>query len=95
MLRLRDGDEQSVYKVLGSWAGGFLHGDSWRLNSGVVAVGRDRDHWIFRGSSGSIYRCHKDAYGMTAYTASVLAAWQKGAPLIEVMPEKTAWEYLL
>jgi hypothetical protein len=55
----------------------------------VAKVERDSDNWIFRGRSGSIYRCHRDAYGMTAYTASVLAAWQKAVSLIEVMPEDT------
>jgi len=55
-----------VYKVLGSWAGSYLGGDSWRLNSGIVKAeyNSDRDMWQFYGSSGSVYNCMPETYGL-------------------------------
>lgn len=52
------------YRVFGSWRGGYLDGDSWRLNSGVESVSKEGDFFLFYGSSGSIYKCHKDTYGV-------------------------------
>ena len=47
------------YKVFGVWAGGYLYGDSWRMNSGIVRS-TDGDEFInFYGSSGSCYSCNK------------------------------------
>jgi hypothetical protein len=59
-------------KVLGSWRGGYLDGDSWRLNSGIVSVEDDGDAWVFHGNSGSAYRCRKGAYGYSPYAAASL-----------------------
>jgi len=64
--------EQTIYKIFASWVGGYLHGDSWRLNSGIVSVKQDGDFLLFEGSSGSVYKCHKDTYGTTGYGAGVL-----------------------
>lgn len=51
------------YRVFGSWSGGYLDGDAWRLNSGVTSVDQTESFYFFYGITGSIYRCHKDCYG--------------------------------
>jgi hypothetical protein len=61
-LNIEGGEEH--YRVLAGWSGGYLDGDSWRMNSGITAVEQDGDYYVFKGSSGSQYRCHKDAYGL-------------------------------
>jgi len=66
-----------IYKILASWYGGFARGDSWKLNSGVTRIEEDGQCYLFHGSSGSVYRCHKGAYGMSAYTMSILSNFQK------------------
>lgn len=50
------------YKVLAGWNGGYLTGDSWRMNSGITNVEEDEDYFVFTGYSGSLYRCHKNGY---------------------------------
>jgi len=55
------------YRVFGSWFGGYLDGDAWRMNSGILKVEQHGDYYYFHGHSGSVYRCHKDAYGANAY----------------------------
>jgi len=52
------------YRVLGGWSGGYTTGDSWRMNSGIVRVDEDEDHYYFFGSSGSCYNCSKDSNTM-------------------------------
>ena len=63
--------DQTFYKVLGGWSGGYLDGDSWRLNSGVERVELDNDRYMFYGSSGSVYNCHKESYGLKMITAGI------------------------
>ena len=63
--------DQTFYKVLGGWSGGYLNGTSWRLNSGVEKADLDNDLYKFYGASGSVYNCHKESYGLKMSTASV------------------------
>jgi len=56
-----DGDEPH-YRVLAGWSGGYLNGDAWRINSGIVKAEEDEHFFYFYGSSGSCYKCHKYAY---------------------------------
>jgi len=61
------------FRVLGGWSGGYLTGDSWRLNSGITEHEFDGDYWYFYGSSGSCYKCYLDSYGLHVNN---LGAWQ-------------------
>jgi hypothetical protein len=54
-------DSCTCYKVLGGWSGGYLGGDSWRMNSGIVSVEQKGETYEFHGSSGSCYICYKDS----------------------------------
>ena len=61
-----------VYKVFGMWSGGYLHGDSWRMNSGIDKMEEDDKHYSFIGFSGSTYICKKGSYRINGYGGSVL-----------------------
>lgn len=57
------------YRIFGSWRGGYLDGDSWRINSGITRCDED-DDWngegdmlIFSGMSSSQYMVHTSTYG--------------------------------
>ncbi len=83
-----------IYKILGSWYGGYARGDSWKLNSGVTKIEEDGQTFLFHGSSGSVYRCHKNGYGMSGYTSGVYASFQKEVSeaegvTLELLPEET------
>jgi hypothetical protein len=72
IIKITNG-EKTYYKVFGSWRGGYLDGDSWRVNSGISLVEEDDDHYYFHGFSGSCYRCYKKGYGVaSSYSESVL-----------------------
>lgn len=61
------------YKVFGTWAGGYLGVDRWKLNSGIGKVEQDVDFYYFIGLSGSCYKCHKKGYGTaTSYGLGIL-----------------------
>lgn len=61
------------YRVFGSWRGGYVSGDSWRLNSGIKSHKKFGQYYFFYGHSGSIYRCHEEGYGrLGSYNAGVL-----------------------
>jgi len=86
---------QATYKVLASWYGGYTGGDSWKLNSGVTSVGVDGEFLLFKGHSGSTYRCHKNTYGMSGFTSDIYVGFQRqvaaGGPdySMELCPEET------
>jgi hypothetical protein len=66
------------YRVFGSWRGGYLDGDSWKMNSGVTSVEMKGDYYLFNGASGSVYKCHKKTYGIRSpYNNSVLHDYKK------------------
>lgn len=59
--------EEIIYKVFACWYGGFAGSDSWKLNSGITAAAFKDPYWEFEGASGSVYSCHKTAYGISGY----------------------------
>ena len=86
VLELQHGEDAPIYKVFAGWYGGYTSGDSWQLNSGIVKVLDIGDAYEFHGNSGSVYTCHKDAYGMGMYMESVYKNWQDQ---MKPMPEYT------
>ena len=79
VLRFKEGN----FKVLGGWSGGYLNGDSWRLNSGITKVKENEDHYIFYGASGSKYKCYKGREGMTSLSSSIYAELKGKYPSME------------
>ena len=87
-----DNDDKILYKVLAGWSGGYLHGDAWRINSGVSDVTEDGDYLLFHGYSGSVYRCHKKAYRLTMANAGVYNQLkEKFGDSVQLMPEDNDW----
>lgn len=62
---------ETFYKVLAGWSGGYLDGDSWRMNSGIERMEESDTHYKFYGHSGSCYVCHKETYGLRMNNAHV------------------------
>ena len=95
VLKIKEGKGTfPFYKVLAGWSGGYLDGDSWRMNSGVTSVEDDGDYFKFYGSSGSCYRCYKESYCLRMNNAGVynrLVEHQKFKGQIILMPEDTDW----
>jgi len=81
--------DEDTTTVMATWSGGYLNGDSWRMNSGITTIDEWDDDWIIRGLSGSVYECHKNRYGINGYGAAVLAANE-----LSPMDEEDALEYI-
>ena len=83
----------NYYKVFGTWAGGYLDGDRWKLNSGISKVEQDENFYYFIGFSGSCYKCHKKGYGTaTSYGLGVLnKIIEQGNGQIELMEDADDW----
>lgn len=75
-LLIKIGGTDPHYRVFGTWSGGYITSDSWRLNSGIASVTEDEDFYYFKGSSGSVYNCRKGMYGSNAYGWSVITGMQ-------------------
>ena len=86
---------ECLYKVFATWSGGYGGSDSWKMNSGITQANLVDDRWEFAGYSGSVYSCHKDAYGTNGYGGNVLQGFISQAKnqgsIIEIMPGATNW----
>ena len=81
-----------LYRLLGGWSGGYLDGDSWRLNSGITEVSDSNLYYTFKGSSGSEYRVNKSSYGLKLNTAGVWSALETQlGDKVQMMSEDTDW----
>ena len=99
VLKIKEGKGTfPFYKVLAGWSGGYLGGDSWRMNSGITLVFDREDEIHFHGESGSLYRCHKEGYGLRMNNAGVynqLREQQQFKGQVFMMPEDTDWSKLV
>ena len=70
----------TFFKVLGSWYGGYLDGDSWRMSSGLERIEEQGDTLLMHNFSGSVYKVHKNMEGMNMIAASIFEnAKEEGA----------------
>ena len=95
VLKLKAGKlDRGLYKVLAGWSGGYLDGDSWRMNSGITKVTEEGDYLLFHGYTGSIYRCHKQSYGLRMNNAGVYNSLKEKEGFegqVTLMNENTDW----
>jgi len=65
------------------------------LNSGITKVTKTKKHYNFRGFSGSVYKCHENAYGMTCYGLTIIDniinKSKEAGVTVEILPEDTNW----
>ena len=96
VLKIKQGKlDSGFYKVLGGWSGGYLYGDSWRMNSGITEFTEDGDYLLFHGYSGSVYRCHKKSYGLRMNNAGAYNQLKENEAFegqITLMDEDTDWK---
>lgn len=90
VIKLKGDDPH--YRVLAGWSGGYLSGDSWRMNSGITRVEKGSSTWKFYGSSGSCYECGFHNYTLRMNNAGIWAKLQElHGDKVEMMPEDTDW----
>ncbi len=72
-IEIKQPDDTLLIKIFSSWRGGYLHGDSWRINSGIIRIEEDGDEAFIHGYSGSVYCINRENPGsLTSFTSSVL-----------------------
>lgn len=95
VVKISKPDTTAIHKVFASWYGGYAGSDSWKLNSGITRAMLDGNVYLFDGSSGSVYYCNRECYGLSSYGNSVLSRMIDNAAennvLIEILPEETNW----
>lgn len=87
----------NYYKVFGTWSGGYLDNDRWKLNSGISKVEQDKNFYYFIGFSGSCYKCHKKHYGtVTSYGLFILnKIIEQGGEEVELMENVDDWSNII
>lgn len=69
--------DTTIYRILSSWYGDFLRGDSWRLSSGITKIEEKENEYIVHNESGSIYYLQKGVVWMSSYAERVYKSFQK------------------
>jgi hypothetical protein len=86
-------DQGTIYKVLGSWYGGYLYGNSWRMNSGITQVEKTDDTFLFHGISGSCYECGFNNYGTHLESSGVITQLKNMSKVtVEILDKNTDWD---
>ena len=95
IIKIENGE--ALYKVFGTWAGGYLGSDRWKINSGIVEVKQDENNYYFIGFSGSCYKCNKNSYGtITSFGLGILNNFiEKSNGRVVVLNENQAFETIL
>ena len=95
VIKIEGGEFPLTYKVFACWYGGYLNGDSWKMNSGITKVTKEEDCYLFEGYSGSVYKCHKNTYGSNMYGHGVLQniinKSKEAGVNVEIMTEDVNW----
>jgi hypothetical protein len=95
VVKITGKDTPPVHKVFACWYGGYLDGDSWKLNSGITTVKETTDYYFFDGSSGSCYACRNGSYGTNMYGQGVLNNLidkiERAGGTCVILPEETNW----
>jgi hypothetical protein len=95
VVKITGKDYPPIHKVFASWYGGYLDGDSWKLNSGITSAWKEGSCYMFDGNSGSTYTCHKAQYGTNLYGQGVLNNLidkiEKTGGTCVILPEETDW----
>lgn len=93
VVEIQHKDTPVIYKIFACWYGGYTSSNNWRLNSGITKATLDGDMYTFEGNSGSVYTCHKDAWGTSGYGLSVLngiiQTGNKSGATTEILPKET------
>ena len=84
ILKIKDDELGTYYKVLAGWSGGYTTGDSWRMNSGIDKIEQTDTHYDFISESGSVYHCHKQGETVRMNIGGVLNQ------LMEKWPDKVS-----
>jgi hypothetical protein len=65
--------QETLYKVLAGWYGGFAGADTWKINSGIPSytIAIDGSTVKFHGYSGSTYICNIESEKVSLLTLSI------------------------
>lgn len=92
VIEVKAKGEDTNYRILAGWSGGYLDGDSWRLNSGITKARRIKKGWKFYGYSGSCYICRDGVYGLRFNNVLIFENMKKMKGLkVRILDEDTDW----
>lgn len=72
IVNITTNEGESIFKVFGTWLGGYPNGDWWRMSSGITKIEDAGDRYIILNASGSEYIVFKGCEGTSNWSSSVL-----------------------
>ncbi len=76
IIRINSEEFGITDKVFSGNYGGYCGSDTWKMNSGIVKVDDLGEYYNITGLSGSLYKCYKQAEGMSGYMTNIFAVFE-------------------
>lgn len=67
------------YRVMCTWDGGYIQGESWKLSSGILSIKDNGRYWEVENASGSVYFLLKTGRRWSGYGFNVFDSLCKDA----------------
>lgn len=85
VVKITDRSNQSFHhRVFCTWRGGYVQGEVWQMNSGIIKIEEDGDLYLIHGFSGSIYAVRKNSRRLSGYGSSVLNRLRRRATGVDI-----------
>lgn len=82
------------YRLLCEYNGSYLEGKSWRASSGIKGVSVFNNYYLFYNTSGSIYKCYKNFYGLGSLSSNIYSSLKEKDDSIMLLDKETNWQKL-
>jgi hypothetical protein len=76
IVKIHTAEGELHHRILATWYGGYTTGASWKLSSGVTGIRETEFHYEIKNTSGSLYICHKQGLGTSAYSQGIFDTYK-------------------
>jgi len=90
ILKVKLGGNDLYYRIISTWHGSYLSGESWKISSPIVDVKDEGDRYLTTTHTGSVYELMKNCENENSYLSNTFEYYRNRC--IEEYPEDPVFE---